>query len=354
MKIVNAYLIKGSTDRPLKVIKAIVIHWVANPNTSAIRNRNYWENLGSGVSAHEIIDLDGTVVLCVKSSIMCYHVGSPKGYTKEALKRLGTYPNNCTYGIETTHIDWAGRMTPATYNALVERTAQRVKEFNLTANDVWTHHEIVGAYKDCHRWFTANPTEWAAFKKRVAGRIDGEVLAPVTKPVQIAKPAVKPAAKPVVKVYDPMADGILEKGEKGEDIKLLQTKLNRAGYTVGAVDGIYGVKTEAEVKRLQRDYKLIQDGKFGVKTEAALTKALLPKHILPTGVLRLGDVGEEVRKLQDCLNAVYFKCGAEDGHFGAATKNALTRFQKVYTAYHVDGIYGSRTKAALAAVLRKG
>ena len=38
MKIKKALLEKGLTNKPLKNVKGLVIHWVANPNTSAIAN----------------------------------------------------------------------------------------------------------------------------------------------------------------------------------------------------------------------------------------------------------------------------------------------------------------------------
>ncbi|WP_240482365.1 peptidoglycan-binding domain-containing protein [Fictibacillus enclensis] len=38
----------------------------------------------------------------------------------------------------------------------------------------------------------------------------------------------------------------------------------------------------------------------------------------------------EILKLQKALNAVRFKCGAEDGLWGPKTQDALERFQKVY------------------------
>ncbi len=37
---------------------------------------------------------------------------------------------------------------------------------------------------------------------------------------------------------------------------------------------------------------------------------------LPNKVLRYGDRGEDVRTLQQALNMINFKCGAEDGVFG--------------------------------------
>ena len=169
MKIKKVLLEKGLTNKPLKKVKGVVIHWVANPNTSAMANRNYWEGRGDGVGAHYIIDLDGTVYQCVPDDMMAYQVGSPKGYTKEALARLSSYPNDCVIGIECTHIDDKGKMTDETYKSLVELSAHLLKKYKLTEKDLWLHSEIVGKeYKDCHRWFTTTkPEDWVKFKKEV-------------------------------------------------------------------------------------------------------------------------------------------------------------------------------------------
>lgn len=49
---------------------------------------------------------------------------------------------------------------------------------------------------------------------------------------------------------------------------------------------------------------------------------------------------------------MYFKSGPTDGIYGAKTKDAVTRFQKIYLPYEVDGAYGPNTKEKLQAVLK--
>jgi N-acetylmuramoyl-L-alanine amidase len=178
MEIIEKLLTPNKYSRPnqkRKSTKAIVVHWIGNPMTSAMSNRNWFESLknGSGTfaSAQEIIGLEGEVVICLPKDEMAYHVGS-KTYTKEALKRLGTYPNNCTYGIECCHLDWNGKMTDATYNSLVDRCATLCKEFQLDPlKDLWLHQEVVG-WKDCHRWFVNHPEDWQNFKNEVKTKME--------------------------------------------------------------------------------------------------------------------------------------------------------------------------------------
>jgi N-acetylmuramoyl-L-alanine amidase len=76
------------------------------------------------------------------------------------------------------------------------------------------------------------------------------------------------------------------------------------------------------------------------------------KYPLPSGVLKRGAKGTGVKKLQNALNAVYFKCGSVDGLFGAQVEDALRRFQSVYLPYEVDGVYGPKTGDKLKAVLK--
>jgi N-acetylmuramoyl-L-alanine amidase len=172
--VINKLLTPNQWSRPQKaltLIKAIVIHWVANPMSTATGNRDYFESRKSGTldygSAHEVVDLNGDIVVCVPENEITYNCGSAT-YTQRCLNELGGSPNYCTYGIECTHTDWNGLMTSATYNTLVERCADLCIKFKLNPLlNLWTHQEVVG-WKDCHRWFVNNPNEWALFKQRVA------------------------------------------------------------------------------------------------------------------------------------------------------------------------------------------
>ncbi|MCF8012228.1 MAG: N-acetylmuramoyl-L-alanine amidase, partial [Clostridiales bacterium] len=72
MKIRKQYVTPNPYSRPqksLKEIRAIVVHWVANPNTTDINNRDFFEGRKRGESgygsAHEIIDLDGSIVIAI-------------------------------------------------------------------------------------------------------------------------------------------------------------------------------------------------------------------------------------------------------------------------------------------------
>lgn len=57
---------------------------------------------------------------------------------------------------------------------------------------------------------------------------------------------------------------------KGEDVKNLQKALDRKGYAVGTLDGIFGTRTQEAVKAFQRTKKLSADGIAGKDTVTAL------------------------------------------------------------------------------------
>lgn len=61
----------------------------------------------------------------------------------------------------------------------------------------------------------------------------------------------------------------LRLGSKGDDVKYLQVILNFYGYDL-KVDGMFGSKTEAAVKKFQKSRKLTVDGIVGLKTWSAL------------------------------------------------------------------------------------
>ncbi|NLT58120.1 MAG: spore cortex-lytic enzyme [Clostridiales bacterium] len=59
-------------------------------------------------------------------------------------------------------------------------------------------------------------------------------------------------------------------GSRGEEVRQIQTKLRDLGYDVGTVDGIYGSKTQAAVRKFQADRGLTVDGIAGSRTLSAM------------------------------------------------------------------------------------
>ncbi|ACA43544.1 LysM peptidoglycan-binding domain-containing protein [Clostridium botulinum] len=68
---------------------------------------------------------------------------------------------------------------------------------------------------------------------------------------------------------------ILKKGDRGSDVRKIQAVLQKIGYNVGPIDGIFGSNTEETVKRFQLNNGLVVDGIIGPKTYEVLNKFIL-------------------------------------------------------------------------------
>ena len=74
---INSYSRSGEKQGK---IQYIVIHWVANPGSSAIGNRNYFNSLATShktsASSHYIIGLNGEIIKCIPEDEVAFHSGS--------------------------------------------------------------------------------------------------------------------------------------------------------------------------------------------------------------------------------------------------------------------------------------
>lgn len=84
-----------------------------------------------------------------------------------------------------------------------------------------------------------------------------------------------------------------------------------------------------------------------VKTAAAKKKAAYP-----TSNLHYGSTGEQVKKLQKCLNKIMKAGLTVDGSFGPATLKAVKAFQKKYKL-EVDGSVGPQTRSKIKELVSK-
>lgn len=144
---------------------------------------------------------------------------------------------------------------------------------------------------------------------------------------------------------------MLYRGCTGDAVKTLQDKLNALGYNSGNVDGIFGAKTYAAVTAFQKANSLGVDGIVGKLTWGKLYGVSPAMPVETTTVVgrptvSYGSRGDAVRKLQELLNALGYDCGSVDGIFGSKTKAAVLAFQKA-NGLGVDGIVGPLTWAKL-------
>ena len=144
---------------------------------------------------------------------------------------------------------------------------------------------------------------------------------------------------------------MLYRGCTGDAVKTLQDKLNALGYNSGNVDGIFGAKTYAAVTAFQKANSLGVDGIVGKLTWGKLygISPAMPVEtttVVGRPMVSYGSRGDAVRKLQELLNALGYDCGSVDGIFGSKTKAAVLAFQKA-NGLGVDGIVGPLTWAKL-------
>ena len=76
------------------------------------------------------------------------------------------------------------------------------------------------------------------------------------------------------KPVDAMEDGVLVRGERGEDVAKLILSLTKLGFYTGIKDDVFGYGTEAAVMAFQNAHGLKADGFAGPKTLAAIEDAI--------------------------------------------------------------------------------
>ncbi len=135
-------------------IKNIVIHYTANPDSSAMQNRNYFENLKDTkerkASSHFIVGIEGEIVQCVPTWEIAY---------------ASNDRNTDTVSIETCHKKEDGKYTEETYYSLVQLTAWLCEKFELSEEDVIRHYDITG--KICPKYFVEDEEAWKSFKSDI-------------------------------------------------------------------------------------------------------------------------------------------------------------------------------------------
>lgn len=140
------------TGNEMSKVNDIVIHYVANPGSSAKANRNYFASSQSKVSAHFVVGLKGEVIQCV-----------PLNEESSASNQR----NPDTISIEVCHPDSSGKFNDQTYYALVQLTAWLCDEFHLDEDNLIRHYDITG--KDCPKYYVDHPDAWKKFKEDVDG-----------------------------------------------------------------------------------------------------------------------------------------------------------------------------------------
>lgn len=120
----------------------------------------------------------------------------------------------------------------------------------------------------------------------------------------------------------------LKMGSRGQQVKDLQRKLNKLGYTTGPIDGIYGSKTKNAVETFQVGHNLQKDGIYGPKTMKVLNGIWISTKY-PGHLIKEGDQGSIVKQVQDQLPYRYVS-GIHDGRYGPKTVAYVKKYQKAH------------------------
>ena len=142
---------------------------------------------------------------------------------------------------------------------------------------------------------------------------------------------------------------LIRPGQRSRGVRDVQQRLLGLGFAIetGERPGVFGTTTEAAVREFQQRRGLVVDGLVGDETWRELVEASW----------RLGDRtlylrapalrGEDVRALQERLGALGFDAGRVDGIFGSRTAAAVREFQSNY-GIPADAIVGLATLRGLA------
>lgn len=140
-------------------INGIVIHYTANPGSTAQENRDYFNGLQysheTEASSNFIIGIDGEIIQCVPTWEVAY---------------ASNDRNSDTVSIECCHPDENGRFTEQTYRSLVQLTAWLCVKFDLGPEDVIRHYDVTG--KICPKYFVENEDAWETFRTDVENAME--------------------------------------------------------------------------------------------------------------------------------------------------------------------------------------
>ena len=147
---VNEYSRPGTE---LAQVNGIVVHYTANPGTTAEQNRSYFESLAetgeTHASSHFIIGISGEIIQCIPCNEISY---------------ASNDRNSDTISVECCIPDESGKFTD------VELVAWLMGRYDLTTDNVIRHYDVPG--KDCPKYFVENSNAWSDFKTDLLTYID--------------------------------------------------------------------------------------------------------------------------------------------------------------------------------------
>ena len=150
---------EARSGRALTEVRDIAIHYVGNPDTSAMANRNYFNKPETDVSSHFIVGLEGEIVQCIPLNERAVATNDRNGDT---------------IAIEVCHPDETGKFSDTTYAALVKLTAWLCEELHLDGGHLIRHYDVTG--KLCPLYYVEHEDAWQQFKQDVTDRLQADTI----------------------------------------------------------------------------------------------------------------------------------------------------------------------------------
>ena len=264
-------------------IKWLVIHYTANDGDSAKGNGNYFKNNKPKASAHYFVD-DNVIVNSVPDNYTAYAVGGKK-YNNNGGTYYGVCTNSNSISIELCDTERNGKsdLSEKTRKNAIELARYLCKKYKIDKNHVIMHYQVNG--KLCPKYFVEDTKAWNKFKDDIfATNITSTTI--VKKPTVINSTLVKEMQKALNSAYKLklVIDGklgektktaikiyLIRNGSKGAYAKWVQKRLKAKGYNI-AIDGVFGSKSVAALKKYQKAKGLTVDGICGYATVYELIK----------------------------------------------------------------------------------
>ena len=172
MEIKQMLLSPNRFSRPgarLAQVTKIAVHYVGNAGSTALANRNYFENLKAGVkrggqyvygSSHYIIGLEGEIIQCIPEQEWAYCTNSANAYS---------------ISIECCHPRVDGVFTEATRRSLRWLCAELCKKYGLNPlRDIIRHYDVTA--KHCPKAWVDDPADYTKFLREVEKEMLGEKI----------------------------------------------------------------------------------------------------------------------------------------------------------------------------------
>lgn len=162
----------------LKAKNGIAMHYTADPGAPARNISHYFDSLKDQnpndnavdryAGAHFSVDRT-SIVQSIPTDERGYHVGSSQPYLPDAIRMLGSYPNDYCVGVEMC-IEADGSIHEDTFQNAAELVVWLITNDGFP-NVLFTHKGIVG-WKDCPLPWVQNPSEFERFKLLVNTKLE--------------------------------------------------------------------------------------------------------------------------------------------------------------------------------------